>query len=40
MEKYSTRDVTELLRQEGLPEMLLDHLAGMNKLHIATAVEQ
>ena len=33
MEKYSTRDVTELLRQEGLPEMLLDHLAGMNKIY-------
>ena len=30
MDKFSVRDVTELLRGEGIPEMLLDHFAGMN----------
>ena len=30
MDKFSVRDVTKLLRGEGIPEMLLDHFAGMN----------
>ena len=30
MDKFSVKDVTELLQGEGIPEMLLHHFAGMN----------
>ena len=30
MDKFSVRDVAELLQGEGIPEMILDHFVGKN----------